>query len=77
MKLEDIIVGKNSIEKLSNSFNFTLYSLSTELKEIEEKLNLKNFKLSFFSSVFYFVTTIFILRRIIFEEQESFKDTKT
>ena len=38
LKLEDIIVGKNSIEKLSNSFNFTLYSLSTELKEIEEKV---------------------------------------
>lgn len=65
LKLEDIIVGKNSIEKLSNSFNFTLYSLSTELKEIEEKVKFeKNFELSFlFLLYFYFITTIFYFKK--------------
>ncbi|MGJ0289032.1 diguanylate cyclase [Aliarcobacter cryaerophilus] len=74
LKLEDIIVGKNSIEKLSNSFNFTLYSLSTELKEIEEKVKFEKFLsyLFFFFCIFTLLPLFFILRRIIFEEQESF-----
>ncbi|MFY9100348.1 diguanylate cyclase [Aliarcobacter cryaerophilus] len=74
LKLEDIIVGKNSIEKLSNSFNFTLYSLSTELKEIEEKVKFEKILsyLFFFFCIFTLLPLFFILRRIIFEEQESF-----
>lgn len=74
LKLEDIVVGNNSVEKLSNSFNFTLYSLSKELQELEDKVNFdKNLSyLFFFFCIFTLLPLFFILRKIISEEQNSF-----
>lgn len=74
MKLEDIVVGNNSVEKLLNSFNFTLYSLTKELKELEDKVNFdKNLSyLFFFFCIFTLLPLFFILKKIISEEQNSF-----
>ncbi|RXI28606.1 diguanylate cyclase domain-containing protein [Aliarcobacter trophiarum] len=74
LKLEDIVVGNNSVEKLLNSFNFTLYSLTKELKELEDKVNFdKNLSyLFFFFCIFTLLPLFFILKKIISEEQNSF-----
>lgn len=74
LKLEDIISGNNSAEKLSNSFNFTVYILSKELAEFKKRVIFeRNISFIFlFFCIFTLIPLFFILKRIIYNEQEIF-----
>ena len=74
LKLESEIYDDVSIEKLKNNFNFMILSLSNEMKFFEEQITFER-NLSFVFLFFCFFTLIpmfFILKNIIYNEQEYF-----
>ena len=74
LKLESAIYDDVSIEKLKNNFNFMILSLSNEMKFFEEQITFER-NLSFVFLFFCFFTLIpmfFILKNIIYNEQEYF-----
>ena len=78
LKLESAIYDDVSIEKLKNNFNFMTLSLSNEMKIFEEQITFER-NLSFVFLFFCFFTLIpmfFILKNIIYNEQEYFSKIK-